>query len=169
MALEARDNVAVPKADVAAQDPGAPMKNASDFPEGLVIEHANSKTIFESDNNLFCLLTMNNHPVHTNVVHAEASPFGKVLVVGTLVFSLSVGFTVPEFSYHCIANLGYDKVVHHEPVFVGDTLRARTIVTGNRVSNSNPENAVVSVKTEVLNQDDIVVLSFERSALFKAG
>lgn len=145
------------------------MKNASDFPVGLEIIHANSKTIFESDNNLFCLLTMNNHPVHTNVQNAEKSPFGKILVVGTLVFSLSVGFTVPEFSYHCIANLGYTNIIHHNPVFIGDTIYARTKVTGNRASKSNPENAVVSVKTEVFNQDDCLVLSFERSALFKTA
>lgn len=37
-----------------------------EFVEGEVIEHTLSKTIFESDNNLFSLLTMNHHPVHTN-------------------------------------------------------------------------------------------------------
>ena len=33
-----------------------------DFKKGQVIEHALSKTIFESDNNQFALMTMNHHP-----------------------------------------------------------------------------------------------------------
>lgn len=58
-----------------------------DFVIGDEIKHALSKTIFESDNNLFSLLTMNYHPVHTNLVYAEENQHGKLLVVGTLVFS----------------------------------------------------------------------------------
>ena len=83
-----------------------------DFKVGEVIQHSLSKTIFESDNNLFCLLTMNYHPVHTNADYASQQQHGKILVVGTLVFSLVVGFTVPDISGKAIANLDYEKIEH---------------------------------------------------------
>ena len=38
-----------------------------DFEVGAEIKHSLSKTIFESDDNFFSLLTMNYHPVHTNL------------------------------------------------------------------------------------------------------
>ena len=88
-----------------------------DFTVGEVIKHELSKTIFESDNNLFSLLTMNNHPVHTNIDYASKNQHGKVLVVGTLVFSLAVGITVPDISGKAIANLGYEDVKHLAPTF----------------------------------------------------
>ena len=69
-----------------------------DLVVGETIKHSLSKTIFESDNNFFSLLTMNHHPVHTNLDYAQQNQHGKILVVGTLVFSLAVGMTVPEIS-----------------------------------------------------------------------
>ncbi len=77
-----------------------------DFVEGDVIEHALSKTIFESDNNLFSLLTMNHHPVHTNLDYTSKKQHGKILVVGTLVLSIVVEMTVPDIIGKAIANLG---------------------------------------------------------------
>ena len=84
--------------------------------KAVKITHKNTKTITESDNNLFCLLTMNPHPVHLNVVCAKNAHHGQILVVGTLVLSLAVGLTVPEISFDAVANLGYDEVRHDEPV-----------------------------------------------------
>ena len=81
-----------------------------DFIEGEEIHHSLSKTIFESDNNMFSLLTMNHHPVHTNIDYAQKNQHGKILVVGTLVFSIVVGMTVPDVSGKAIANLGYEEV-----------------------------------------------------------
>ena len=89
-----------------------------DFIPGDIIYHAASKTIFESDNNIFSLITMNHHPVHTNIDYASHNQHGKVLVVGTLVFSLVVGITVPDISGKAIANLMYENVEHLAPVFL---------------------------------------------------
>ena len=89
-----------------------------EFVVGETVEHALSKTIFESDNNFFSLLTMNHHPVHTNLDYARKNQHGQLLVVGTLVFSLVVGMTVPDISGKAIANLGYEAVKHLGPVFV---------------------------------------------------
>lgn len=138
-----------------------------DFEVGSEIKHALSKTIFESDNNFFSLLTMNHHPVHTNVDYAQHNQHGKILVVGTLVFSLVVGFTVPDISGKAIANLGYEKIVHHAPTFVGDTLYARTKILDKRESKSKKDRGIVCVETIGYNQHNEDVISFRRSVLVK--
>lgn len=138
-----------------------------DFTEGDVIQHALSKTIFESDNNLFSLITMNHHPVHLNEDYSKKETHGKILVVGTLVFSLAVGLTVPDISGKAIANLEYSRVVHRAPVFIGDTIYAQSEVIGLWPSQSRTDRGVVGVRTIVENQNEDVVLEFERRALIK--
>ena len=93
-----------------------------EFEVGSEIKHALSKTIFESDNNFFSLMTMNHHPVHTNVDYASHNQHGQLLVVGTLVFSLVVGMTVPDISGKAIANLGYETTYYVGP---GEIVRLR--------------------------------------------
>jgi acyl dehydratase len=138
-----------------------------EFIIGDVIDHPLSKTIFESDNNLFSLLTMNYHPVHTNADYASKQQHGRILVVGTLVFSLSVGLTVPEISGKAIANLEYSNVKHLAPVFVGDTIYASTRILDVQSSKSKPDRGTVEVITLVKNQDGVAVLEFRRIVLIK--
>lgn len=138
-----------------------------EFEVGSEIKHALSKTIFESDNNLFSLMTMNYHPVHTNVDYASQNQHGQILVVGTLVFSLVVGMTVPDISGKAIANLGYEDVRHLAPTFIGDTLYARTRVISKRESASKPDRGIVYVETIGYNQRGEDVISFRRNVLIK--
>lgn len=138
-----------------------------DFEVGETINHSLSKTIFESDNNLFSLLTMNHHPVHTNSDYAQDNQHGKILVVGTLVFSIVVGITVPDISGKAIANLGYENVEHLAPVFIGDTLYVKTFVLSKKESNSKGDRGVVYVETIAYNQNNIEVLKFRRNVLIK--
>lgn len=136
-----------------------------DFSVGEIIEHPLSKTIFESDNNFFSLVTMNHHPVHTNEDYAQKKQHGKILVVGTLVFSLAVGMTVPEISGKAVANLEYQEVKHIHPVFIGDTIYVKTEVLNKVSSQSKADRGVVTVETIAYNQNSIAVLSFKRNVL----
>ncbi|MCS2724522.1 MaoC family dehydratase [Bacteroides uniformis] len=138
-----------------------------DFIVGEVIQHNLSKTIFESDNNFFSLLTMNHHPVHTNIDYASRNQHGKILVVGTLVFSIAVGITVPDISGKAIANLGYEAIRHLNPVFIGDTLYVKTKVLDKRESKTKQDRGVVYVETIAYNQNEVKVLSFKRHVLVK--
>lgn len=138
-----------------------------DFVVGDVIDHSLSKTIFESDNNIFCLLTMNNHPIHTNADYAARQQHGKVLVVGTLVFSIVVGITVPDISGKAIANLDYEKVEHLLPVFIGDTIYARTEIIDSRESKSKADRGIIYVETTGYNQNGENVIRFKRHVLVK--
>jgi acyl dehydratase len=138
-----------------------------DFIVGEEIKHSLSKTIFESDNNLFSLLTMNHHPVHTNLDYAQKNQHGKILVVGTLVFSIVVGMTVPDISGKAIANLGYEDIKHLAPVFLNDTIYAKTIILSKRESKSKNDRGIVYVETIGYNQNNEEVISFRRNVLIK--
>jgi acyl dehydratase len=135
------------------------------FHPGDIYRHWPGKTITESDNNLFCLLTMNHHPVHLNREFCIEHPHGQILVVGTLVMSLVVGMSVPEISGQAIANLEYEKVTHDGPVFVGDTLSAETEILEVRRSRSKPDRGIVSVETRAYNQRLERVLTLRRKVL----
>jgi len=136
-----------------------------DFQVGDVYYHQPGKTITEADNNIFCLLTMNHHPVHLDIEFARTSQHGKILVVGTYVFSLVVGMTVRDISGHAISNLAYHEVVHTHPVFVGDTIHAVTTILEVRPSRSKLDRGVVKVETSGYNQNGQEVLRFSRSVL----
>lgn len=138
-----------------------------DFKEGAVIEHALSKTIFESDNNLFSLLTMNCHPVHTNVDYASRQQHGQILVVGTLVFSLVVGISVPDISGKAIANLDYENIKHLAPTFIGDTIYARSYILDCTESKTKKDRGIIYVETVGYNQKGENVISFRRHVLIK--
>ena len=141
-----------------------------DFTPGEVISHDLTKTILESDNNIFCLLTMNHHPVHSDIEYAKSHQHGQILVVGTLVFSLAVGITVQDISGHAVANLEYTNVKHLAPVFINDTIHVITEILSKRDSRKKPDRGIVHVKSRVFNQKDCEVLSFERKVLvFKKG
>jgi acyl dehydratase len=151
---------------------GRPRENTVGFPfeyfrKGDLFRHGPTKTIFESDNNLFSLLTMNHHPVHTNAAYAETQQHGQILVVGTLVFSLVVGITVNDISGMAIANLDYEKIEHVRPVFIGDTLRAETEILEARPSGSKTDRGVIYVETRGYNQRDEMVVRFRRHVLIK--
>lgn len=136
-----------------------------EFEPGQIIKHSASKTIFECDNNIFSLMTMNHHPLHTNRDFAEKSQHGQILVVGTLVFSLVVGITVPDISGKAIANLEYEKVEHLGPVFINDTIHAQTEILEVKPSKSKPDRGIIYVETIAFNQDGKPVLRYRRHVL----
>lgn len=138
-----------------------------DFVVGEVIEHCQSKTIFESDNNLFSMLTMNHHPVHTNIDYCKDNQHGQVLVPGTLVFCLAVHLTVLDVSGKAIANLAYENIDHLHPTFINDTIYSKTEVLSKRESKSKDDRGVVYVETTGYNQDKVDVIRFRRNILIK--
>src|SRR3954471_15869298 len=99
-----------------------------DFEVGAVYKHWPAKTVTEADDHLFCLLTMNHHPLHINDVYAAESRQGRNVVVGPLVYSLALGMSVADVSGKAIANLATEELSHPAPVFHGDTLFAESEV-----------------------------------------
>lgn len=136
-----------------------------DFVEGEEYRHWPGRTISESDNTWFTLVTMNTHPLHFDQEYASHTQFGRPLVNSCLTLSIVVGMSVRDMSQAAIANLGFDKVELPAPVFNGDTLYARSTVLEKRVSRSNPAMGIVRFRTVGVNQDDVEVLRLARAVL----
>ena len=135
---------------------------------GDTLTHEIRRTVTETDNLLFSVMTHNPQPLHIDVEAAKASEFGQILVNGTFTFSLMVGLSVGDTTLGVlVANLGYDKLVMPKPVFLGDTLRAETEIIALKESKSRPNAGVVTFLHRALNQRDEIVCSCERSALIK--
>ena len=138
-----------------------------DFEIGKEYQHCQSKTVFESDNNLFSMLTMNHHPVHTNIDYCEEEQHGQILVPGTLVFSLVVHMTVMDISGLAIANLGYENIDHLAPTFINDTLYSKTVILDKKESKTKNDRGIIYVETTGFNQDKVDVIKFRRKILIK--
>lgn len=136
-----------------------------DFQVGDVYRHWPGKTITESDNNLFCLLTMNHNPLHLDANYMQSHQHGRILVVGSLVLSLALGMSVPDTSGKAIANLEYERITHDGPVFVGDTIYAESEVLEVRESRTKPDRGVVYIETRAFNQRGERVLTMRRRFL----
>ena len=83
------------------------------------------RTVTDFDNVTACVLAMNTHPTHTDYAYAEATQFGKPLVVSPLLLSMLVAFVTNELFDAPIAgfeirDLTFDKAVHP-----GDTVTAK--------------------------------------------
>jgi acyl dehydratase len=136
-----------------------------EFEVGAIYKHWPAKTVTEADDHLFCLLTMNHHPLHINDVYASQSQQGENVVVGPLVYSLAVGMTVSDVSGKAIANLATEDLSHPNPVFHGDTLYCESEVLEVRPSKSKPDRGIVKVHTRVYKQTGQLVAEFKRSVL----
>ena len=136
-----------------------------EFQVGDVYKHWPAKTVTEADDHLFCLLTMNHHPLHLNDEYARQSQQGRNVVVGPLVYSLALGMSVADVSGKAIANLATEELSHPAPVFHGDTLYAQSEVLEVRPSESKPDRGVVRVRTDVYNQRNELVATFKRAVL----
>jgi acyl dehydratase len=136
-----------------------------DFEPGDVYRHWPGKTITEADDHLFCMITMNHHPLHTNVWFAEnETVHGKNVVVGNLVYSLVLGMSVPDVSGAAIANLEIESLKHAKPTFHGDTIYAETKVLATK-ETSKGDRGIVTVETKGINQRGEEVCFFRRKVM----
>ena len=136
-----------------------------DFTAGETIKHWPGRTIRDFDDTWFTLMTMNTNPLHFDEHFASQSQHGRCLVNGTLVFALTVGMSVRDISETAIANLEYEKILHHAPTFHGDTIYAESDILEVTPSASRPDRGVIYVETRARNQRDEVVLSLRRRVL----
>jgi acyl dehydratase len=141
-------------------------RHLEDFEVGDVYRHWPGKTITEFDDHLFCMMTMNHHPLHTNEWFAENETVHKKnVVVGNLVYSLVLGMSVPDVSGAAIANLEVESLIHRFPTFHGDTIYAETRVLAAAGSSSKPDRGIVTVETKGFNQRGEEVCYFRRKLM----
>jgi itaconyl-CoA hydratase len=154
----------------AVTDTPVPVKTPTgryydDFEVGAVYDHRPGRTITETDNIWFTLLTMNTHPLHFDNAYSEKTEFGRPLVNSCLTLSMVVGMSVNDVSQRAIGNLGWDNIKLTKPVFVGDTIYARSTVTAKRESASRPTQGIVTVHTVGLKADGTAFMEFDRTVL----
>jgi acyl dehydratase len=142
-----------------------PGRFFEDFKVGDVYRHAMGRTLSETDNTWFTLLTCNTNEIHFNADYAAHTEFGRPLMNSCLTLSLVTGLSVDDVSRHIVANLGWDKVTLPAPVFAGDTIYAESEVLEARASKSRPGQGIVRVRTKGYKQDGTVVIEFERAVL----
>ena len=136
-----------------------------EFEVGDVYKHWPGKTITEYDDHLFCMITMNHHPLHTNEWFAENETVHKKnVVVGNLVYSLVLGMSVPDVSGAAIANLEVETLQHRNPTFHGDTIYAETKVLDKKLT-SKGDRGIVTVETKGINQRGEEVCYFKRKVM----
>ena len=136
-----------------------------DFTVGDVYEHRPGRTITESDNTWFTLITMNTHPLHFDKEYAAKSEFKRPLVNSCLTLSMVAGMSVSDISQKAIGNLGWNDIRLIAPVFVGDTIYAESEVLSKRESAKRPAQGIVTVKTTGKKADGTIFMTYERSVL----
>ena len=135
-----------------------------ELPVGLVVEHAFTRTVTETDNVLFTTMTMNPARLHLDAEYAAGTEFGQPLVNSMFTVALLVGMSVLETTHGTtIANLGFDEVVFPSPVFVGDTIHAVSEVVASRASKSRPDQGIVTFEHRAYNQRDELVCRARRT------
>lgn len=137
-----------------------------EFEAGMVFDHEWTRTLTETDNKWFSLLTMNTQPIHIDSHAAAKSNWGRPLINSLLTLGCMVGMSVNDTTFGTtVANLGMTDVTFPHPLFEGDTIRIRTTVVGKRESRSRPEEGIVTLRHECFNQDGALCGTCDRAAL----
>lgn len=141
-----------------------------DFEVGEVYEHPLGRTVTQTDNIWFTLLTQNTAPIHFDHHYASQTEFGKPLVNSVFTVALVTGQSVTDVSQNVMANLAWDEIRLPRPVFEGDTIYSSSEVLSKKESGSRPDVGIVAVKTTGYNQDGEVVITFNRTVMvYKRG
>lgn len=154
--------------DPLAAEPGIKTPTGrwyEDFTIGDVYRHWPGRTISETDNTWFTLLTMNTHPLHFDAAYAAGTEFGRPLVNSCLTLSMVVGMSVSDLSQKAIGNLGWGDIKLLRPVYVGDTIYAKSKVLAKRESLSRPTQGIIDVHTIGMKADGEVFMAFDRTFL----
>ncbi len=137
-----------------------------EFEVGRVIRHALTKSVTESDNMLFSVMTMNPQPLHIDFAFAEKSEWGRPLVNSLFTLGLMIGISVHETTLGTtIGNLGMTDTVFPHPVFHGDTIRVETEIRSVRESKSRADRGIVEFEHRAYNQNDVLVARCVRQAM----
>jgi itaconyl-CoA hydratase len=139
----------------------------TDFKIGRVFEHAQRRTVLESDNALFTTLTLHYNPLYLDAERAAAAGYRGIVVNPLLVFNVVFGLSVEDLSEGGGPFLGVEALRYGAPVYAGDTLRASSTVLSARLSAKHEQYGIVSWATRGANQRGEEVVAFERTNLVR--
>jgi 3-hydroxybutyryl-CoA dehydratase len=118
-----------------------------------------SKTITETDINLFAGISGDFNPLHVNEAYAQTTQFGRRVAHGGISFSMISGLLGMKLpgpgTMHVSQKLDFRK-----PVFAGDTLTAKAEVI-EKFTKKEGKLKFLRIQTNVYNQDDVLVTEGE--------
>jgi acyl dehydratase len=137
-----------------------------EFEAGQVYRHPITRTITESDNVWFSVMTMNPQQLHIDFDYASKTEWGKPLVNSLFTLGLMIGISVHDTTHGTtVANLGMQETVFPHPLFHGDTVHVETEVISIRESKSKPDRGIVEFEHRAFNQNDVLVARCRRHAM----
>jgi acyl dehydratase len=145
--------------------PGWRGRFFEDFTVGDVYQHTLGRTVTQTDNAWFTLLTQNTAPLHFDQHYASQTEFGRALVNSAFTIALVTGQSVSDVSQNVMANLGWDEVRLPNPLFEGDTVYSVSEVLETKESRSRPNVGIVTVRTSGYNQTGTPVITFRRTVM----
>ena len=140
-----------------------------DFEVGQRFEHHWGRTLTEADNVLFSTATLAYNPLYLNAEVARSEGHPGVVVNPMLVFTTVFGLSVEDLSEGGGPFLGVEALTFHVPVYVGDTLDARSEVVDKRESASRPGQGIVTWHTQGLRGGEVVIDYRRSNLLYKRG
>ena len=107
-------------------------------------------------------------PFHLSNEAAAATHFGRLSASGWHTCAMTMRMLVDHLKADHQAGLGspgIDELKWMKPVYPGDTLRCETELLDKRVSATRPEMGIIKSRMRVLNQNDVVVMTFVSNGL----
>ena len=144
--------------------PGWQGRFFEDFEVGDVYRCRYGRTVTETDNTWFTLLTCNTNQIHFNTDYGARTEWGRCLVNSMLTLAIVAGMGVADVSENGFA-LGWDEIVLPSPVFAGDTLYSESEVIEKRESASRSGQGIVKMETRGYKEDGTLVIRYRRSVM----
>lgn len=138
-----------------------------EFEIGQVFQHAARRTVTESDNVWFSMMTGNPAAIHIDEDYCRKhTEFGQRIVNSAFTLGLVIGQSVGDTTLGTtVGNLGFEECRFPQPVFHGDTIRSETEVIDKRESKSRPTQGIVTLMHRGYNQHGELIAQCKRPAL----
>jgi acyl dehydratase len=139
-----------------------------DYVPGAVYEYG-YVTVTEADILDFAR-AFDPQPIHTDPEFAARGPFGGLIASGWHTAGIMMRMLVDHYLSRVasLASPGLDELRWPAPVRPGDSLRLRATVAEARRSRSKPDRGLVRTQSELINQDDEVVLRVTAMNIIRA-
>jgi acyl dehydratase len=138
-------------------------------PEAEERVHHWGRTFTETDSILFSTLTLAFNPTYTNREYARQLGYRDLVINPLFVFNTALGLSVEDNSEVGGFFLGVEKLVYGAVVYPGDTMVVKSLTRAKRLSTSRPNMGIITWHTVGRNQQDEIVVEFERSNFVSFG